>query len=310
MSGPIETVLVPLDGSEMAERALPLAAEIADRSGAPLVLLSAPQLGDAELADVSDFEIRLPGVMSMEAMQALRSSMREETLSYLEARAVPFSRRGLGVETIVTDDPPSVAIVKAADGHAGTLVVMGTHGRSGLGRWAFGSVAERVLHAGPRSLLLVPAGADHVPKAPKSVLLPLDGTPSSESVLPVVLRLAGLFDAKIKIAHVLPRFDELVRAGHGPLIDLERRYEDWLREYLAGIEERLSRDGFDVVTLELAGPDVADALLAQSARDDIDLIALSSTPDSESAELTMSSVVSRIVRSTRTPVLVHRGTAT
>lgn len=299
-------VVVPLDGSELSEKAIPPARELARRFEAPVFLITVPEIVEPAFAAYPDFEARLAGMLPAEDLDAMREAVREEAAAYLEKTAHAFREAGVRVEREVGEGRPAEAIVESLRRHPGALLVMATHGRRGLSRWAFGSVADSVLQSIERAALLVPAGADHVAAEPKRILVPLDGSEDAESILPAVSALATRFGADVELAHVMPDFSDLVRAGVNPLVEIEGRYERWLRGYLGGARDRLAAEGIEVSSRELAGPDVADALLAQAARDDVDLLAMTTGVHGEAIRGGTSGVVARVLRNTRTPVLLKR----
>ncbi len=299
-------VVVPLDGSELSEKAIAPACELARRFEAPVFLVTVPEIVEPAFAAYPDFEARLAGMMPAEDLDAMREGVRAEAAEYLEQRARVFASAGVRVEREVGEGRPAEAIVASLRRHPNALLVMATHGRRGLSRWAFGSVADSVLQTIERAALLVPAAADHVAAEPRRVLVPLDGTSDAESILPAVAALAERFGAHVELVHVMPDFSDFVRAGMESLVEIEGRYERWLRGYMDGIREQLAEGGFDVSTRELSGPDVADALLAQSARDDVDLLAMTTGVHGEAVRGGTSGVVARILRNTRTPVLLKR----
>ena len=136
--------LVPLDGSEMAEAAIAPALEMA-QAGATLILMRA---ADARI---------LPGVDVLGAqVRVVREA--EEYLAGVKAK---LEKTGVkGVETHVWFGPAAPAVVEAARVQNVDLIVMSTHGRSGLGRIIFGSVAESVLRGTRVPIFLVrPSGA-------------------------------------------------------------------------------------------------------------------------------------------------------
>jgi nucleotide-binding universal stress UspA family protein len=138
----IKTILVPLDGSLLAETALTPALELAECAGAHLFLLRAAQAHTLPGVDPTDAEVK-----------AVREA--EEYLKGVRAR---LDARGVkDVEGTVWYGPASVAIVEAAESHKVGLIVMTTHGRTGLGRLILGSVAESVLRGTRTPILLVRA---------------------------------------------------------------------------------------------------------------------------------------------------------
>lgn len=139
----IRTLLVPLDGSALAEAALHMAEELLrDNPDATLVLLRATRA------------TTLPGVDPVSAEVAAI----KEAEDYLENIAVRLRQRGIGqVVTSVWYGHPASSIVEAAEAREVDLIVMSTHGRSGLGRLILGSVAESVLRGTRKPILLVRA---------------------------------------------------------------------------------------------------------------------------------------------------------
>src|SRR5262245_17712105 len=140
----LDTILVPLDGSMLAETALPAACSLARRDGAVISLLRAAEV------------MTLPGADTIEAqVMAI-----QEAEAYLATVVQRLAAKGLDrVETHVWYGPPAASIVEAAAEHKIDLIVMSTHGHSGLGRLVFGSVAESVLR-GTRVPILIVRGVE------------------------------------------------------------------------------------------------------------------------------------------------------
>jgi nucleotide-binding universal stress UspA family protein len=152
----LEKILVPLDGSTLAEAALSTAREFAERDGSTISLLRAAE------------GMTLPGGDTVEAqVTAVR-----EAEEYLAAVVRRLEGKGIRrIETHVWYGPPATAIVEAAAVQKADLIVMSTHGRSGLGRLVLGSVAESVLRGTTAPILIVRAG--HAPvDAPRGAAEP------------------------------------------------------------------------------------------------------------------------------------------
>ncbi len=136
----LQTVLVPLDGSPLAEGALTRGADLAAESGARLVLLRAVEASPMLGIDRAEAEVKL-----------VREA--EEYLAAAAARATSMGAKN--VSTSVWYGAAPWAIAEAARVQHADLVVMTTHGRSGLGRLILGSVAETVLRSIPTPILLL-----------------------------------------------------------------------------------------------------------------------------------------------------------
>jgi nucleotide-binding universal stress UspA family protein len=138
-------ILVPLDGSKLAEQALPHAVVQAEQSGADIVLLRV--LGPLP----EPIMARRKSVRSAEAASARLAE------DYLESVAAGLREQGLATQTTIMEGKPYVEIIRFAEEHQIDLIVMSTRGYSGLSRWLLGSVADRVVRGATVPLLLVQA---------------------------------------------------------------------------------------------------------------------------------------------------------
>ncbi|HSJ57175.1 MAG TPA: universal stress protein [Anaerolineae bacterium] len=142
-----ERILVPLDGSPVAEQILPAATTLARALGSSLTLFQVP------IAHVS-------GWMTGEwyfPVQGVLDTAEADVQAYLHLVAGDLQRQGLDVHTATTIGSVADCIVDYAETNQMDLIAMCTHGRTGLARWALGSVADRVLRAGSIPILLVRA---------------------------------------------------------------------------------------------------------------------------------------------------------
>jgi len=133
------TIAVPLDGSPFSERALPMAASLAHTAKAGVVLIRAVSVTPVSGEDKAEAEHK-----------AISSAG-----AYLDAIAQRLAKQGVEAKCAVPSAHARQGIVLEATARHADLVVMCTHGRSGLGRWIFGSVAEAVLAHSPVPVLLV-----------------------------------------------------------------------------------------------------------------------------------------------------------
>jgi nucleotide-binding universal stress UspA family protein len=197
-------ILVPLDGSALAERALSQAADMARVIGAQLRLVSAVP------------PIELLVYRSAELAQLATVSQHQERIT-AGARLAATARRlrtcGLSVDAVVQDGPPATVIDAMARTIGADLIVMATHGESGWGPRLYGSVAEDVVRKAAAPVLLVAPWAvvgwptDRAAR----VLVSLDGSQLAEAALPVALRLAGSDGTIVKLVRAVD--SEPLRAG-------------------------------------------------------------------------------------------------
>lgn len=136
-------VLVPLDGSRLAEQALPHAAVQAKQFGAEVTLLMV--LGS----------LPEPIMAGPRAVRSAEEASARLAQSYLEGIAARLREQGIPVQTETVEGKPYLEIIRYAEDKAFDLVVMSTRGHSGLSRWLLGSVADRVVRGATVPLLLV-----------------------------------------------------------------------------------------------------------------------------------------------------------
>ena len=131
-----ERLLVCLDGSDFAEQILPYLIELASRLGSKMVLLRV--VTETPVVSAGDPRVVVEGLEMV-------SKSKQEAETYLESIAAPLRARGLGVECAVVEGPAGETIVRYSEANGMDLVALSTHGRGGLGRAVFGSVADYVL---------------------------------------------------------------------------------------------------------------------------------------------------------------------
>jgi nucleotide-binding universal stress UspA family protein len=189
-----------------------------------------------------------------------------------------------------------------------TTIVMTTHGRGGLGRLLYGSVAERVVRDSRIPVLLIRAGL--VPSATeplKSILVPLDGSAYAETALPQAIELARAFDADLWLARVAVANMAL----GGPLTtrSLAEGYQHAVREagsYLDTVAERLGDTGVRVHTRLLEGFS-EDAILAFERQAAIDLVVIATRARAVGLSgLGIQSLAQEMLRHGVSPVLMIR----
>jgi nucleotide-binding universal stress UspA family protein len=142
-------IIVPLDGSRLAESALPHAKEIAKAFGARITLISV-------LEPVGVYS--QPGVVGPVISVALNVKEEMDKLSqYVDQIAEGLRTEGLDVRKVIREGDPASQICDFAQESGVDLIVMSTHGRSGLRRWVYGSVADKVLRSAQTPVLLIRA---------------------------------------------------------------------------------------------------------------------------------------------------------
>ncbi len=146
-----QRIVVPLDGSKLAEAALPAAEELARLMRAPVLLL--------RVVDFTRLEQYGPYGLALEyaSVEPVLAAERAEAVRYLEDVQRQLSTKGLSVTFAVRSGPVARELVAATQ--SGDVVVMASHGRGGLSRWLLGSVAEDVVRHAPVPVMIIRAGA-------------------------------------------------------------------------------------------------------------------------------------------------------
>lgn len=287
-------ILVPLDGSGLAERALPLAWGIASRTSADLLLLSAvvprEQWAGLATSDPAD------------------ATERNAAEAYLESVAAPLRAQRLKVRTLAVHDRVAAAICTAADAAGCDLVVMATHGRSGLGSWFAGSVAERVRHSTDTPVLLVHARRETIPQATSigRILVPLDGSETAEEALGLAEELACALEASLLLAQIIPSpavlYPEQDTTQDLPaLTAIQEAPQAYLERLAKNIRER----GVDAELLVVVGEPAA-ALVEIASDGGVDMIAMTTRGRSAVEPFVMGSVADAVSRAVEIPCLIVR----
>ena len=164
MSIPYKKILVPLDGSALAIQALPHAEEIARSLGAQLILYQVVESPAGIVAAPTGTTSGGPSVavgvghVGMNVMgddDERHKRAMDEAAAYLARLVTSLQHRKIAAKADMNTGDPATYIVDYAAANAIDLIVISTHGRTGVGRWIYGSVANKVLQAAPCAVLVV-----------------------------------------------------------------------------------------------------------------------------------------------------------
>ncbi len=142
-----ERILVPLDGSREGEAAIPFTEGLARMFGSELVLFHVMDSVAISTGYGFDSSCCIP--------QEFYDSLRDSAMAYLDRTKQQLIQKGLKVTSEIKDGSPADLIIGYAKSKAIQVIAMSTHGRSGIGRWVFGSVTDKVLHSGDAAVLMV-----------------------------------------------------------------------------------------------------------------------------------------------------------
>lgn len=284
-----EKILVSLDGSDLAELALPYAKELAAAFGSEVVLLYVSEPAEGQYRHMHQLYIE-------DVAAQLKSSVKK-------------------VDPVVLDGDPAKEIIDYAEKNKVGLIIMASHGRSGIMPWAAGSVANKVLHTAKMPLLLV--RATKPPKQAKGkpilnrILLPLDGSEVGEVAVPYVQELMSRLRSEVILLGVVPPGKHIRTVGGldyvlYPEQDLEQVKAE-AREHLDRVYQQL-KGKKGKVRVELKAGDIAQEIIGFAKKTRTSLIAISSHGHSGIAKWVFGSIAQKIVQTSNKPVLVVRAT--
>jgi nucleotide-binding universal stress UspA family protein len=298
------SVLVPLDGSPLAEQAIPLALEVARVARSKVRLVLVHQI--------------LPPPFYEETAQLYVSidlAMRKTERDYLRGLVAQLRERsGLQISSVMLEGSTEQALVEYVQDIRADLVVMTTHGRSGVrGAW-LGSVADHLIRRLDVPVIVTRAregtGSFSAPPNIREILVPLDGSPLAEAALAPAMALAGLFDAELVLVQVVPPSSAgtllpvTFAAGYdAEIVALQRKKA---QEYLAGLSELLQERGSRVKTTVAVGHNVGETLINLAHPERIDLVAIATHGRGGVRRLMLGSVADKLIRAAGPPVLVVR----
>lgn len=269
----MKSILVPLDGSPLAEAILPPVRRLAAMTKAEIVLLRAYHLES------------LGGLYV-----ALLPEFRREAEDYLRTQELSLSRQGVRVRTMLVEAPAAQAILDAARTESPWMIAMTTHGRTGLERWALGSVTEKVIRAGEVPVLAIrsfPPAARELPL--RKIVVPTDGSPASLAVVPLIAEFGRPLDAHVELLHIQEVSDPAMAARWTP------------GGTITEARDRLTAAAIPTTIVSRPG-DPASEILSSGA----DLVAMSTHGRSGPARWALGSVTEKVLRAAPFPLLVVR----
>jgi nucleotide-binding universal stress UspA family protein len=319
-----QRIFVPLDGSKRAERAIPVAARIARNSGGSITLLR---------VITSSFEfVGYP----MEPPNLIQEALQAELIvatDYLAEIAGSKQLEGIATKTEVRTGITALTILSAADEQESDLIVMCSHGYTGLKRWMLGSVAQKVARHSQAPVFIlredgpIAAGLHPDPTCPIRALVPLDGSVLALAAIApaasLVTALAAPAQRALHLTRVVNVPYTLNTAGNQVPLDpiLREQMLSKAKTYLRTVTGNLRNDPIadlkPLITWSVAdNADVAEALIrvAENGEDaegsgipgGCDLIAMATHGRSGLQLWTMGSITERVLEGTRLPVLVVR----
>jgi nucleotide-binding universal stress UspA family protein len=294
-------LLIPLDGSKTAERALPYARYLAEEKNVLIELLA--------VVDVANMATHMTAERALHLDTMVEDAVRASE-KYLEAIAGTLS--AAKIKTVVDTGRPEEVIIEKAAAEQNTLITMATHGRSGMNRWLLGSVAEKVLRGATDPVLLIRARevtrTEDEPTL-KSLIVPLDGSDLAERVLPTAIELAKPRDLEIVLIRTynIPTTAYAGVEGYAlPIDDLLKGMRGEACAYLENKVADVKKLGVARVSFAAKEGLPADEIISFAKNLPGGLIAMSTHGRSGVRRWVLGSVTETVVRHSENPVLVIR----
>ncbi|HEY5268800.1 MAG TPA: universal stress protein [Anaerolineales bacterium] len=297
------TILVPLDGSQLAECVLPHIVAIARSFDAEITLLRMLEKNQAsasaQLFDLLNWQIN-----------------KTKAAAYLEKTKARFQELGLRARTIVLEGLVAEGITEYAQNQGMKLIILSSHGHSGLTQWGISSITQKIILSAPTSVLIVRAHQQDIQAGELSetlvyqrILVPLDGSQRSENVLPIITQLARFHKSQMHLVQVVQTPEMARQMPPAPEdIDLSNRVVARNREeaghYLEQVKSRSYLEGIAVQTHLITSDNAAVALHQLGEQEHIELVTLSAHGYSGNHQWPYGSMVNNFIMYGKVPLLI------
>jgi nucleotide-binding universal stress UspA family protein len=261
-------ILLPLDSSKLAECVLPHLVAIARICEPEVQLLRVSEpfgvTARLRMIDPVDWQIR-----------------KAEAESYLSGIAACLQDAGLRISTHLYDGRPAEKIIEVAHSWNADLILMSSHGQSGLSPWNVSSVVQQVILRAHRSLMIIrayqPVTTDLTGLRYRKIFLPLDGSQRAEMPLTLAESLARAHGSEILATHVVrqPELPRRTSASQEDLLLVNQLTERNRAEALKYLEDLESRIGLTIQTKLEVSPSVSRSLHQIADENNVDLTILS-----------------------------------
>jgi nucleotide-binding universal stress UspA family protein len=282
-----ENILVPTDGSNCAQSAVGYAEDIATRYEARVHALCVADTRTIDSAPTHE-------------------QIKNERAEIAERACNELSASGISAERAVRTDVPHQAILRYASEQDIDLIVMGTHGRTGVERYLLGSVTEKVVRLSDVPVLTVKAEADRAVTYPYTdILVPTDGSEGAESAIGPAVDIARTYDARVHTLSVIDTMTLGVDARSGVILDA---LEESARSAVDTVEEQASRASVDTIDPAIKHGTPYRGIRSYVRDHDIDLVVMGTRGRSGIERYLLGSVAEKTVRTSPVPVMTVRQT--
>ena len=301
----LESLLVPLDGSEFSERTLPLARGLASATGATLHLahVHVPHPPDHFL---SNTQFHYEGL----DMDEYDRHHRDKEQEYLDDVVARLQGGGVTIDGVLLEGHVAKEVADHAAQVSADLILITTHGHTGVSRMWLGSVADTLVRSTHLPLLVIhPAHGSNVPDEVltfRHILVTLDGSALAERILRPAKALAMASGARMTLAHVVSS-SAVLGARVLPVLpgDIQDAVERAI-VYLEGVAEEIQEDDLEV-SVHVAQDEVpAHGIAALGKEVDADMLALATHGFGGLKRALLGSTADKVLRASPLPLLLQR----
>lgn len=298
-----DSILVPLDGSQLAECVLPHVAAFARSFDAEITLLRILEKNQtgvtAQLFDLLNWQIK-----------------KTKATLYLDEIKERLKESNIRAQAVILEGLVAEGITEYAQNQGIKLIILSSHGRHGLTQWGISSITQKIILSAPTSMLIVRAHQQDIPTGELSgislfqrILVPLDGSRRAEHVLPIITQLTQVHKPKIHVVHVV-QTPEMARQMPPARedIDLSNRVVARNREeagrYLEQVKSRSYLQNLAVQIHLITSDHTAAALYQVVEQEHIDMVTLSAHGYSGKHQWPYGSVVNNFILHSKVSLLI------
>jgi nucleotide-binding universal stress UspA family protein len=296
----INHILVPLDGSPLAECVLPHVVWFAKVLGSHITVVQALEqiksFDHSTVVDPIDWYVR-----------------RSKTESYLLDIQKKLEKQGINVDCKIVEGQAAEQIIDYAQSHNVDLIALSSHGLSGISGWNVSSVVQKIILLSYKSILLIRASNtspnNYNNLIYNRILIPLDGSSRAECALPLAINLTSMQKSQLLIAHVviqpeMPRREPLSLEETELVNRIIQRNESYAKQYLSQLQARFSSDEHELQTRLLIGEHPTIILHNLIVEEKIDLMLLVAHGYTGNSNWPFGSVTTSFIAYGETPILI------
>ncbi|WP_256290278.1 universal stress protein [Halobellus inordinatus] len=280
-----DNILIPTDGSDCAQAALGYATDLATRYEANVHALCVADSRTLDTGPQSD-------------------EVRNELAAVAERTCAELSQSGISTQQAVKTDIPHKAILRYATEQEIDLIVMGTHGRTGVERYLLGSVTEKVVRLSDVPVLTVKTEDDgNVTYPYTDILVPTDGSEGAEAAIGPAVSVASRYDARIHAYSVIDTVAIGVDVRSGAILEA---LEESAQSAVDTIEEQATQASVSAVETAIEYGSPYRGIRSYVEEHDIDLVVMGTHGRSGLERYLLGSVAEKTVRTSPVPVMTVR----